>query len=216
MANHKTPTYKKNTSMIIIGIAGGSASGKTTLTKRIRETFPDTSILYHDNYYRPRTDLTLEQRENINFDHPDALETELLISHLKQLKQGKTIQCPTYDFTIHLRSEATIEVKPCKLLVVDGFLLFHWKELRELLDWKIFVDVDADIRLLRRFRRDIKERGCTVESIAEQYLANVRPMHEQFVEPTKAYADRIVKDCQNPDEWSLVKADIERLLALGG
>lgn len=198
--------------MIIIGIAGGSASGKTTLTRRICETFPDTAVLYHDNYYRPRTDLTLEQRENINFDHPDALETELLISHLKQLKQGKTIQCPVYDFTIHLRTDATIEIKPCKLLVVDGFLLFHWKELRELMDWKIFVDVDADIRLLRRFLRDTKERGCTVESIAEQYLANVRPMHTQFVEPTKAYADRIVKDCQNPDEWNSVKADIERLL----
>ena len=198
--------------MIIVGIAGGSASGKTTLTRRIHDTYPDTAVLYHDNYYRSRTDLTPEQRENINFDHPDALETELLISHLTQLKQGKTVQCPVYDFKIHLRTDATIEVKPCKLLLVDGFLLFHWKELRELMDWKIFVDVDADIRLLRRFLRDTKERGCTVKSIAEQYLANVRPMHLQFVEPTKAYADRIVKDCQDSAEWNNVKADIERLL----
>ena len=120
--------------MIIVGIAGGSASGKTTLTRRICEAFPDTAVLYHDNYYRSRTDLTLEQRGNINFDHPDALETELLISHLKQLKQDAPIQCPVYDFKIHLRTTATIEIKPCKLLVVDGFLLFHWKELREMLD----------------------------------------------------------------------------------
>ena len=198
--------------MIIVGIAGGSASGKTTLTKRIYETFPDTAVLYHDNYFKSLTDLTLEQRENINFDHPDAMDTELLISHLKQLKQGKTIQCPIYDFTIRLRSDKTQEIKPCKLLVVDGFMLFHWKELRELMDWKIFVDVDADIRLLRRFLRDTKERASTVENIANQYLNNVRPMHIQFVEPTKQYADRIVKDCQAPEEWSRVKADIERLL----
>ena len=198
--------------MIIIGIAGGSASGKSTLTRQLCGAFPDTAVLYHDNYYRSRTDLTLEQRANINFDHPDSLETELLVSHLGQLRQGRTIQSPVYDFKIHLRTGDTVEIRPCSLLLVDGFLLFHWKELRDLMDWKIFVDVDADIRLLRRFLRDTKERGCTVEGIAEQYLASVRPMHQQFVEPTKAYADRIVKDCLAPIELDAVKADISRLM----
>ena len=198
--------------MKIIGIAGGSGSGKSTLTARLRNAFSGTEVLYHDNYYRHHPELTPAQRASMNFDHPDALDTELLISHIRQLKSGNAVQCPVYDFSTHLRSKDTHAVAPCRLLIVEGILLFHWKELRDLMDWRIFVDVDADIRLLRRILRDTKERGRSVEGIAEQYLASVRPMHLQFVEPTKAFADLIVNDCMDTIKWGRIKSSIEALL----
>ena len=198
--------------MIIIGIAGGSGSGKSTLTAQIRNAFPDTGVIYHDNYYRHHPDLTPEQRAALNYDHPDALETELLISHLRELKDGRPVQCPVYDFSTHLRSAETLEIKPSPLLIVEGILLFHWAELRELLDWKVFVDVDADIRLLRRMMRDVAERGRTLQDIARQYIETVRPMHLQFVEPTRQFADFIVHDCKAPQEWNAVKQHLETML----
>ena len=199
--------------MIIIGIAGGSESGKSTLTEQLLQEYHDANVLYHDNYYRHRPELDPAQRARLNFDHPDALETELLISHLRELRRGNAVRSPVYDFTCHLRSDRELTITPGRLLIVEGILLFHWKELRELLDWRIFVDVDADIRLLRRILRDTVQRGRSLEGIAEQYIASVRPMHLQFVEPTKQYADLLVKDCKNPVEWRTITSSVEMLLA---
>ena len=198
--------------MIIVGIAGGSGSGKSTLTAQIRQAFPETGVLYHDNYYKNHPELTPEQRQMLNYDHPDALETDLLIAQLRELKEGRSIQCPVYDFSTHSRSPETITIKPSPLLIVEGILLFHWQELRSLLDWKIYVDVDADIRLLRRIMRDVAERGRTVKDIAQQYISTVRPMHLQFVEPTRQFADFIVHDCKAPLEWNAVKTHLEKML----
>ena len=199
--------------MITIGIAGGSGSGKSTLTELLRKEYPDANVLHHDNYYRHHPELDPAQRARLNFDHPDALETELLISHLRELRRGNAVRCPVYDFASHLRLDRELTVTPGRLLIVEGILLFHMKELRELLDWRIFVDVDADIRLLRRILRDTAQRGCILEGIAEQYIASVRPMHLQFVEPTKQYADLLVKDFNNPVEWRTITSSIEKLLA---
>jgi len=201
--------------MRIIGIAGGSGSGKSTLTERIRRAFPGTAVLYHDNYYRNHPGLSAAGRAELNYDHPDALETELLIEHLRALKRGENVRCPVYDFSTHSRSGKDILVEPPHLLIVEGILLFHWPELRELLDWRIFVDVDADIRLLRRILRDTAERGRTVADIAAQYLATVRPMHLQFVEPTRQYADLVVHNCLDEEDWNAVKAGIEALAEAG-
>ena len=178
---------------MIIGIAGGTGSGKTTITKRIRETFgEDVSVVYHDNYYKYHPNTTYEERAAYNYDHPDAFETDRMVADLRELKAGKTIRCPVYDYTIHNRSEETVEVKPTKVVVVEGILIFENKALRDLMDIRIFVDTDADVRILRRIVRDMKKRERSLESIINQYLTTVKPMHEQFVQPSRQFADIVV------------------------
>lgn len=178
---------------IIIGIAGGTASGKSTFARNIDLKYKDKlTILSHDFYYKDRTDLTFEERTKINYDHPNAFDTDLLIEHLKLLKSGKSIEHPVYSFKTHLRENYTQTSNPSRVIIVEGILIFENKELRDLMDIKIFVDADSDIRLSRRIVRDIEERGRTLNSILEQYFTTVKPMHEQFVEPSKKFADIIV------------------------
>lgn len=178
---------------IIIGIAGGTGSGKTTLTRKLQETFgPDVSVVYHDNYYKRHDGMTYAQRAALNYDHPDAFDTVLMVEHLRQLLDGRSVQCPVYDYTVHNRSDETIEVRPTKVMIVEGILIFENKALRDLMDIKIFVDTDADVRILRRILRDVKERGRSLDSVISQYLTTVKPMHEQFVQPSRQYADIVV------------------------
>lgn len=180
--------------MIVVGVAGGTGSGKSTFTKKLKQEFgDDLSILFYDNYYRNRSDISIEARKKINYDHPDALETDLLIEHLKRLKEGKHIECPIYNFSTHTREMDTMTIKPNRIIVLEGILTFQNTILRELLDLKIFVDSDADERILRRMMRDIRERGREVEDIAMQYITTVKPMHNIYVEPTKEYADIIIQ-----------------------
>ncbi len=180
---------------MIIGIAGGTGSGKTTLTRHLVDTFGENvSVVTHDNYYKAHPNMTYEERSSLNYDHPDAFDTELMVEDLKALCAGKTIQCPVYDYTIHNRSESTVEVSPTKVVIVEGILIFHPKELRDLMDIKIFVDTDADVRILRRIMRDVKKRGRSLDSVINQYLDTVKPMHEQFVQPSRQYADLVVLD----------------------
>ena len=177
---------------IFIGVAGGTGSGKTTLTEHLAELFgSNISVVHHDNYYK-RQDCSFEERCRQNYDHPDAFDTDLMIEHLKALKRGETIHCPVYDYAIHNRTDKTVEVRPTKVVIVEGILIFQNKALRDLLDIKIFVETDADVRILRRALRDVEERGRSLESVVTQYLTTVKPMHEQFVEPTRKYADIIV------------------------
>lgn len=178
---------------MVIGIAGGTGSGKTTLTVRLKEKFgEDVSVLYHDNYYKSHSDMPFEERKKLNYDHPDAFDTQRMVEDLQALCRGETIQSPTYDYTIHDRSEVTVEVRPTKVVIVEGILIFENQALRDLMDIKIFVDTDADVRILRRIMRDVKERGRSLDSVVNQYLTTVKPMHEQFVEPSKRYADIVV------------------------
>ena len=178
---------------MIIGIAGGTGSGKTTLTLRLKERFgDDVSILYHDNYYKSHSDMPYEARTKLNYDHPDAFDTPRMIADLEALRRGEAIQSPTYDYTIHDRAWETVEVRPTKVVVVEGILIFENRTLRDLMDIKIFVDTDADVRILRRITRDVKERGRSLDSVVTQYLTTVKPMHEQFVEPSKRFADIVV------------------------
>ena len=183
----------KNKNVMIIGIAGGTGSGKTTLAEHIKEAYGDrVAIIAHDNYYRRQDEKTYEERCKNNYDHPDAFETELLREHLTALSYGCAVDVPVYDYTVHNRSDATTRVEPKSVIVLEGILLFHDKELRDMMDLKIFVDTDADERILRRIVRDTKERGRTLESVITQYLTTVKPMHDAFVEPYKRYADFIV------------------------
>ena len=178
---------------MVIGIAGGTGSGKTTLTVRLKEKFgEDVSVIYHDNYYKSHSDMPFEERKKLNYDHPDAFDTQRMVEDLKALCRGETIQSPTYDYTIHDRSDVTVEVRPTKVVIVEGILIFENQALRDLMDIKIFVDTDADVRILRRIMRDVKERGRSLDSVVNQYLTTVKPMHEQFVEPSKRYADIVV------------------------
>ncbi|MCJ7667752.1 MAG: uridine kinase [Anaerolineae bacterium] len=181
---------------IIIGVAGGTGSGKTTVSVAILERVGREQITYiqHDSYYKDLSPLPLEERHKINFDHPDALDTNLLVEHLKRLQAGSLIEVPIYDFTTHTRKRETRRVEPRAVTLVEGILIFADKALRELMDVKIFVDTDADIRFLRRLQRDITERGRTLESVIRQYLETVRPMHLEFVEPSKRYADIIIPE----------------------
>ena len=179
--------------IIVLGIAGGSGSGKTTLTKNLIERFrDDITVLSHDNYYRPYDEIPIEERKKLNYDHPDAFETEMLIDHLRQLREGKTIQCPVYEYSTYSRLEETTSITPTKVILVEGILIFENKELCSLMDIKIFVDTDADVRLIRRIKRDVAKRGRSLESVLNQYLGTVKPMHEQFVEPSKKNADLVV------------------------
>ena len=181
--------------VMILGIAGGTGSGKTTLTRRLKERFGDeVSVVYHDNYYKRRDDLTYEERCAINYDHPNAFDTDMLLEHLAQLKAGKAVECPVYDFTVHNRSDKTVLVQPAPVIIVEGILIFAFPELCDLMDIKVFVDTDADVRILRRIVRDVNKRGRTLESVISQYLTTVKPMHEQFVEPSKRKADIIVPE----------------------
>ena len=178
---------------MVIGIAGGTGSGKTTLTVRLKEKFgEDVSVLYHDNYYKSHSDMPFEERKKLNYDHPDAFDTQRMVEDLKALCRGETLQSPTYDYTIHDRSDVTVEVRPTKVVIVEGILIFENQALRDLMDIKIFVYTDADVRILRRIMRDVKERGRSLDSVVNQYLTTVKPMHEQFVEPSKRYADIVV------------------------
>ena len=177
---------------IFIGIAGGTGSGKTTLTEHLAARFgSDISVVHHDNYYK-RQDRPFAERCLQNYDHPDAFETSLLVEHLKALKAGRSIQCPVYSYVDHNRTDETVEVFPTKVIIVEGILIFQDPQLREMLDIKIFVETDADVRILRRALRDVRDRGRTLESVITQYLTTVKPMHEQFVEPSRKYADIIV------------------------
>ncbi len=180
---------------IIIGIAGGTGSGKSTLAENIRKEFDkDITMISHDCYYKDRSNLPFEERLNINYDHPDSMETNLLIEHLKELKKGHTIYRPQYSFVEHKREKETVEVVPKKVIILDGILIFENKELRDMMDIKIFVDTDSDIRFIRRLLRDVEERGRTFYSVISQYCTTVKPMHEEFVEPSKKFADIIVPE----------------------
>ena len=200
--------------MITIGIAGGTGSGKTTITRRIlREFGGNVSVLYHDNYYKRHDDMTYEERTKLNYDHPNAFDTPLLVKHLAALRAGQTIKCPVYDYKIHNRSDRTLTVHPSKVIVVEGILIFADPELCKRMDVKIFVDTDADVRILRRILRDVEERGRTLESVVTQYLTTVKPMHEQFVEPSKKYADIIIPEGgRNYVALSMVSHRIRSLL----
>ena len=180
---------------LVIGIAGGTGSGKTTLMKNIINRFGDVvTVLSHDNYYRRHDELTYEERCKINYDEPAALETDLMAYHLDLLRKGESIECPVYDFTQHNRSDETITVVPKSVIIVEGILIFENEPLRELMDIKIFVDTDADVRLCRRIKRDVNKRGRTLESVLTQYQETVKPMHEKYVEPSKKYADLVVPE----------------------
>ena len=179
--------------VLVIGIAGGSGSGKTTLAKNICDHFSDSlSMLRHDDYYKCQDDIPMEERVKTNYDHPYAFDTDLLIYHLDELRAGRGIHSPTYDYSKHTRSGETRYVEAKKVVVLEGILILENPELRKRLDMKIFVDTDADVRILRRLLRDVKERGRSMDSVVNQYLSTVKPMHEAFVEPSKRYADIIV------------------------
>ena len=179
-------------SPLFIGIAGGSGSGKTTIAEALTETIDGVAFIKHDAYYRHQPHLTFEQRARVNYDHPDSLETPLLVRHLEALRAGQPIEQPVYDFAQHLRSESSITVAPAPVVVLEGILVLADRDLRELMDLKVFVDTDADLRLARRIERDIRERGRTAESVIAQYLRTVRPMHLEYVEPSKRFADIII------------------------
>ena len=179
--------------VLVVGIAGGTGSGKTTFAEAVMSTLRGkATLIAHDSYYRAHDDMPYEERAKLNYDHPDAYETDLLVHHLKELRAGRSIEVPTYDFSQHNRAPQTTTVAPSPVIVVEGILVLADERLRKLLDIKIFVDVDADLRILRRLKRDVEERGRSVQSVIDQYIATVRPMHEMFVEPSKRFADLIV------------------------
>ena len=181
--------------VLTIGIAGGTGSGKTTITRRIvREFGADVAVLHHDSYYKAHDDLPYEERCKLNYDHPNAFDTDLLIAHVRALKRGERVQCPVYDFTVHNRSAETVEIAPARVLIVEGILIFAEPELCREMDIKLFVDTDADVRILRRIVRDVRDRGRSLDSVVKQYLSTVKPMHEEFVEPSKRNADLIIPE----------------------
>jgi uridine kinase len=179
---------------IVFGVAGGTASGKTTVAKAVLEAVGASDVAYlpHDAYYRDRGDLPLEERARLNYDHPDSLESRLLVRHIKDLLQGIPVEVPVYDFTAHRRTDETVLVEPSPIILVDGILIFTKRKLRELMDIKVYVDTDADVRFIRRLQRDMMERGRSLDSVVDQYMNTVRPMHLKFVEPSKRYADVII------------------------
>jgi uridine kinase len=200
--------FKIKASMLIIGIAGGTGSGKTTVVHQIMNELPDAEvgIISQDSYYKENKNLSYEERSNINFDHPRAIDFELLVTHLKELKQGSIINQPVYSFIKHNRTDDTIVTHPRKVMIVEGILIFTNPELRDLFDIKVFVHADSDERLIRRLRRDISERGRDMEEVLSRYQHTLKPMHEQFIEPTKAYADIIIPN----DKFNTVAIDVVR------
>ena len=181
--------------ILVIGIAGGTGSGKSTLMDALVQHFGNNvTVLSHDNYYRRRDGISMEERQKINYDEPAALETDLMARHLDILRQGRSVECPVYDFTQHNRSDKVKRVEPKRVIIVEGILIFENKELRDLMDIRIFVDTDADVRLCRRIARDVNERGRTLESVLEQYQTTVKPMHELYVEPSKKFANIVVPE----------------------
>ena len=203
-------------SCIMIGIAGGSGSGKSTFTNRIKAEFGDkVTVIYHDNYYKSNDGIPFEIRQKNNYDSPEAFETDLLISHLKSLRRGETVQCPVYDYSQHNRTDKTLELKPSRIIIVEGILVLENPELRSLFDIKIYVEADADERIIRRIIRDVKERGRQVEDISTQYLTTVKPMHYLYVEPTKAKADIVINSGLNDVAFDLMKTKIRSLLESG-
>lgn len=198
---------------VVIGIAGGTGSGKSTFTNRLRDRFPDdVAVLYHDNYYRRQDNIPFEERKKVNYDHPSSLETDLMIEHLKLLKQGIAVDCPVYDYSLHNRSDKTIHVEPRPIILAEGILLLADPLLRDLIDIKIYVEADADERILRRIVRDVKERGRDLDNIVSQYLTTVKPMHYLFVEPTKATADIVINSGMNDVAFDIVQSKIKLLL----
>jgi len=180
---------------LIIGVAGGTGSGKTTLTRQLAKRFgEDLCVIYHDNYYRCHDELTYDQRCLLNYDHPDAFETDLLVQHLQMLRQGLGVSCPVYDFTVHNRSKETLFIPPKPIIVIDGILILQDSDLRDMIDIKIYVDTDADVRILRRIERDMNQRGRSLASVRDQYLSTVKPMHERFVEPSRRNADIVIPE----------------------
>jgi uridine kinase len=181
---------------LVIGICGGTGSGKTTIAERIIAALPDSSVLVlqQDHYYKDFPHLPLDQRAKQNFDHPDSVDSALFVEHVRRLRAGQAIERPVYDFTQHRRSQRTVRLEPRPALIIEGILIFENRHLRELMDIKIFVDTDADLRFIRRLNRDMSERGRSLESVVNQYLATVRPMHMEFIEPSKRYADVIIPE----------------------
>ncbi len=197
----------------IIGIAGGSGSGKSTFANRLKESFAnDVAIVSCDNYYLPRDYMPLEDRKKVNYDSPDAIEFGLLAEHIRRLKQGYTVNCPVYDFTQHTRSNRIIQIEPKPVIIVDGILILIYEELRKLFDLKVYVDTDADERILRRAKRDIQERGRDFDSVISQYLSTVKPMHNLYVEPTKVYSDIIIIGGKNDVAFDLVKTKVKSVI----
>ncbi len=197
----------------IIGIAGGSGSGKSTFAGRLKETFPDQiSLVSCDNYYLPHDELPLEKRAHLNYDAPDALEFDLMVRHLEELKSGRAVMCPVYDFSQHTRSDRVTKIQPRPIILIDGILIFHDPDLRACMDLKIYVETDADERILRRAKRDMQERGRDLDSVIDQYLSTVKPMHNTYVKPTKIFADVILNGGKNEQAFILVKTQIERIL----
>ena len=200
--------------VIVIGVAGGTGSGKTTLVKALVNRFGDNiTVLSHDNYYKRHDELSYEERTKLNYDHPDAFDTDMMIEHLRLLKQGRSIHCPVYDFKVHNRSGETIEIEPRPVILVEGILIFAEPALSDLMDIRVFVDADADVRLARRVLRDTEKRGRTVRSVVEQWQNTVKPMHEKYVEPSKKNADIIVpQGGKNPVALDLIVGRIQRHL----
>ena len=203
-----------NNGILVIGIAGGTGSGKTTLMKNIIEKFEGmVTVLSHDNYYKRHDDLTYDERCKLNYDEPAALETDLMARHLERLRHGEAIDCPVYDFTVHNRSDETVHIVPQRVIIVEGILIFENQELRDLMDIRIFVDTDADVRLCRRIKRDVNKRGRTLESVLTQYQDTVKPMHEKYVEPSKKFAHIVVpEDGKNYVALDMVIGRIQRHL----
>lgn len=203
--------------ILVIGIAGGTGSGKSTLMKNLKERFAENvTVLSHDNYYRQHDELTYEQRCQLNYDEPDSLETDLMARHLEQLRRGEAIDCPVYDFTVHNRSQETERIVPKKVIIVEGILIFENEALRNLMDIRIFVDTDADIRICRRMKRDVNKRGRTLESVIEQYQKTVKPMHEKYVDPSKKFAHIIIPGGgKDPVALDMIVGRIQRHLEEG-
>ena len=199
---------------MVVGIAGGSGGGKTTLTNALMETFGDkVCIVHHDNYYRAHDDLTYEERSRLNYDTPEAFETELMVEHLRLLKQGRSVHCPVYDFRVHNRSGETELIIPKPVILVEGILIFAEPALTRQMDMKVFVDADADERILRRVVRDTEHRGRDIRGIINQYLNTVKPMHYVYVEPTKYLADIVINSGRNDVAFDIMSAKIDQLLA---
>lgn len=198
----------------VVGIAGGSASGKTSIIKKLKKIFKDEILMIgHDFYYWSNDNLSMEERKKLNYDHPKSFETEKLIEDLKTLKKGKSVNLPIYDYTIHTRKKETLKVFPKPVIIVEGILILENKELRNLMDIKVYVDVDSDIRLIRRLLRDTKERGRSVDSVLTQYLKTVKPMHEEFIEPSKKHADLIIpRGAENTPAVNILVEHLKSLL----